>query len=70
MALYHFDENYRTCEDMTGLSGEYVTFDQNGKKCNFVFEFLSEYLTERTDGFYGLMTLIKRLDKSGGVSFD
>ena len=37
---------------------------------NFVFEFLAEHLTERIDGFYGLVTLIERLDKSGGFSFD
>ena len=39
-------------------------------KRNFVFEFLSEHLTERIDGFYGLVALIERLDESGGVSFD
>ena len=40
------------------------------KKRNFVFKFLSEHLTERIDGFYRLVTLIERLDESGGVSFD
>ena len=39
-------------------------------KRNFVFEILSEHLTERIDGLYGLVTLIERLDKSGGASFD
>ena len=39
-------------------------------KRNFVFEFLSKHLTERIDNFYGLVTLIERLDESGGVSFD
>ena len=55
---------------LTGLSGEYLTFEQNVRKCSFVFEFLSEQLTERIDDFYGLVTLIERLDESGGVSFD
>ena len=36
----------------------------------FVFEFLSEHLTERTDGFDRLMTLIEQSDESGWVSFD
>ena len=40
------------------------------KKRNFKFEFLSEHLTERIDGFYGLVTLIEQLDESGGISFD
>ena len=39
-------------------------------KRNFVLDFLSEQLTERIDGFYGLVTLIERLDESEGVSFD
>ena len=39
-------------------------------KRNFVFEFLSERLTERIDGFYGSVTPIEQLDESGGVSFD
>ena len=37
---------------------------------NFVIEFSSENLTERIDGFDGLVTLIERLADSGGVSFD
>ena len=55
---------------LTGMSGEYVTFEQNVRKCSFLFEFLLEHLTERIDGFYGLVTLIEQLDESGGVSFD
>ena len=33
-------------------------------KCNFAFEFLLEHLTEKIDGFYELVTLIGRSDKS------
>ena len=39
-------------------------------KCNFAFEFLLEHLTEKIDGFYELVTLIERSDRSGGVGFD
>ena len=55
---------------LTALSGEYVPFDQIVSKGKFGFAFLSEHLTEKIDGFYGLVTLIERLDESGGVSFD
>ena len=47
-------------------SGEYVTFDLNVRKCNFVFEFLStrkEHLTRKINGFNGLATLFEQLDK-------
>ena len=39
-------------------------------KCMFAFEILMEHLTRKIDGFYELVTLIERLEKSGGVSFD
>ena len=39
-------------------------------KCNFAFEFLLEHLTEKIGGFYELVTLIERSDRSGGVGFD
>ena len=51
---------------LTGLSGKYVTFDQNVRECNFVFEFLSsrnEHLTWKINGFNGLAALFERLDK-------
>ena len=37
-------------------------------KCNFAFEFLKEHLFEKIDGFYELVTLGERSDKSGRVS--
>ena len=37
---------------------------------NFAFEFLLEHLTGKIDGFFELVTLIGRSDKSGRVCFD
>ena len=45
---------------LTELSGEYVTFDQNGRKCSF--EFMAADL-EDID-FSRLATLFERLDES------
>ena len=39
-------------------------------KRNFVFEFLSEQMTERIDGLYGLVMLIEPIDESEGVNID
>ena len=36
-------------------------------KCNFAFEFLFEHLTGKIDDFDELVTLIERLDESGGL---
>ena len=58
---------------LTSLSGKYVTFDQNARKCNFVFEVLStktKHLNWKIKGLNGLATLLERLDESGGVSFN
>ena len=59
---------------LTGLSGEYVRFDQNVRKGSFAIEFLSikrkEQRTEKIDGFNGLATLFEPLDILGRVSFN
>ena len=52
---------------LNGLSGEYVTFDQNGQNATSHSKFLLEHLTGKIDGFHELVTLFKRLDKSGRV---
>ena len=52
---------------LTELSGEYVRFDQNVRKCSFAFDILStrkEQLTWKIDGFNTLPTLVERLGKS------
>ena len=36
---------------LTGLSGEYVTFDQNMSKCKFEFEIFLVHQTEKIDSF-------------------
>ena len=52
---------------LTGLSGNYVTFDQSVRECNFVFEFLSsrknEHLTWKINGFDGLAALFGKRTK-------
>ena len=51
---------------LTGLSGEYVIFDQTVRECIFIFEFLStrkEHLTWKIIGFNGLATFFERLHK-------
>ena len=57
---------------LTGLSVEYVTFDQNVLKCKFGLEFLLLRLTGKTDDFYELTMLIVQfiqiLFESGMVS--
>ena len=55
---------------LIGLSGEYVTFDQNIRKCNFVKEFLLEHLAWKIDGFNEIATLFEQLNESGRVSFN
>ena len=55
---------------LTGLSGEYVTFDQNVSKCKFEFEILFMNLTEKIDGFNQLEVLIVHFDKLGRVNLE
>ena len=50
---------------LTGLSGEYVTFDQNVSKCTFEFEVLLMLLTEKYDDFNHLEVLIVHFDEFG-----
>ena len=50
---------------LTGLSGEYVTFDQNVSKCMFEFEVLLMLLTEKIDDFNQLEVLIVHFDELG-----
>ena len=45
---------------LTGLSGEYVTYDHNGQNCNFGWL----PLTWRIGSFRGLAVLFRRLDES------
>ena len=51
---------------MTGLSGEYVTVDQNVPKCKFVFEFLLIHLMV----FMKLVVLIVHFNKQKMVSLN
>ena len=55
---------------LTGLSGEYVTFDQNVSKCKFEFEVLLKLLTEKIDGFNQLEVLIVHFDELGKVNLE
>ena len=55
---------------LTGLSGEYVTFDQNVSKCKFEFEVLLTLLTEKIDGFNQLEVLIVHFDELGKVNLE
>ena len=51
---------------LTGLSGNYVTFDQNVRNCNSVFDFLltrKEHLNWKINGFSRLVTLFEQLDE-------
>ena len=53
---------------LTGLSGEYVTFDYNAFKMHFEVEFLLWHMSGKIGGFDELVVLIGRLNESGMVN--
>ena len=53
---------------MTGLSGEYVTFDQNGAKIHGNIEILLEQSSGKIGSFDGLTMLIVQFDESGEIN--
>ena len=53
---------------MTGLSGEYVTFDQNGAKMHGNIEILLEHSSGKIGRFDGLTMLIVQFDESGEIN--
>ena len=55
---------------LTGLSGEYVTFDQKDQNAISHSNFNWNSLTEKIDDFFELVTLFGRSDISRRVSFD
>ena len=55
---------------LTGLSGAYVTFEQNMSKFKFGFQFLWLHLTGKIDGFYELTVLIVQFNESEMINLD
>ena len=55
---------------LTGLSGEYVTFDQNVRKCKIEFEILLLHRSGKVDGFNKLEVLIVHFDEHGMVNME
>ena len=55
---------------LTGLSGEYVTFDQNVQKSEVGTRILLMQLTENIDDFNKLVVLIVHFDERGRVNLE
>ena len=55
---------------LTGLSGKYVTFDQNVSKLKFEFEVFLMHRTGKIHGFNQLEVLLVHFDKLGRVNLE
>ena len=55
---------------LTGLSGEYVTFDQKVRKCKIEFEILLLHRSGKINGFNELAVLIVHFDEHGRVNLE
>ena len=55
---------------LIGLSGEYVTFDQNVQKCKVEFEIFLRHRSGKINGFSELEVLIVHFDEHGRVNLE